>query len=158
MKTAALQRFTHQTGLDDHDLLLSQGNNRDNEFHGVSEAGVEQTTKGFSDIEGQFLSSKRQHCGEWNDGQEVDDEHHDSAHALDLVQSDTNGDKDQHEVDPGSKHRLDLRANCEFRVLLFARLGSVSALEFLLVFVVLLSHEGYELPHLSFPRSSVCAH
>lgn len=95
-----MRESTHQTGLNNDNLLLGQGNNRDNEFHSVSEAGVQKSTQGFSDIEGQFLSSERQHCSKWNDGQEVDDEYQDSAHAVNLVQGDTNRDKDQHEVDP----------------------------------------------------------
>lgn len=99
---------THQTGLDDHDLLLGQGNNRDNELHGVAETSVQKSTKSFSDVESQFLRSKRQHCSKRNDGQEVDDEHYDPAHARDLVQSDTNRDKNQHEVDPRSEYGLEL--------------------------------------------------
>jgi hypothetical protein len=115
-----MQGGPHQTGLYNHNLLLSQGNDRDNELHSVSEAGIQQATKSLSNVEGQFFGSKRQHCGEWNDGQEVDDENYDSAHAVHLVQSNTNRNKDQHKINPGCKYGLQLRANCEFRVFLFA--------------------------------------
>ena len=99
---------------------MGQGNDRDNKLYSITETGVQKSTKGFSNVEGQFLSSKRQHRSKRNDGQEVDNEHHNSAHALDLVQRDTNRDKDQHEVDPGSEYGLELRSNREFGVLLLA--------------------------------------
>jgi hypothetical protein len=58
MHSRAFYKSTYQTGLYDNNLLLSQGNNRDDELHSVSETGVQQTTKGFSNIEGQFFGSK----------------------------------------------------------------------------------------------------
>jgi hypothetical protein len=94
--------------LDNHDLLLSQSNDRDNEFDGVSETGVQQTTKSLSDVESQFLCRERQHCRKWNNGQEIDNEDHDSVHALHFVQSDTDRNEDQHKVDPRCEHSLEL--------------------------------------------------
>jgi hypothetical protein len=61
-------------GLNQPDLPLHQGEDADEEFDGVSESSVQETTESVAGSESQLLGCERQQGCERNDGEEGEDE------------------------------------------------------------------------------------
>jgi hypothetical protein len=61
-------------GLNQPDLPLHQGEDADEEFDGVSESSVQETTESVAGSESQLLGRERQQGCKRNDGEEGEDE------------------------------------------------------------------------------------
>jgi hypothetical protein len=100
------QHTANQRSLDNGDLVLDQCLNRDNEFDGVSESGVEKSAERFTDTDSKLFGCIAQHTSKRDDSNKVDDEDRNRAYFVGVVDGKTNGDKDQEDVDPCSEQHM----------------------------------------------------
>lgn len=78
------------------------------------ERRIEKASQDLADAQGHLLGGEAEDSGQGDDGEEVDDENGERAHALDEVQGDADGNGDEQPVDgvpAGEEHGADLGAH-----------------------------------------------
>lgn len=86
--------------LDDTDLILDQGNDEDDEFHGIAKRHVKQSAKCVAHLTGHGFSRKAKETSERNHGNAVHGEDDAAINAIDVCENDAQGHEYEQDIEP----------------------------------------------------------